>query len=310
MKTSNRNSYLDLIFESRNKEYGAYHLRRQSTLLLGLSFLLSITLILGGVVLAGRMVRPDQDETSGGTIRMQHPRVVGYSQLSAPPPIETTPLSGEVLPPSQRVKPAQLATKKFLPPVVRPDEEVGQEEIIPTQGELKKVNPGKKTIEGDSLGALDLVDYDEAVIELDIDIELNPLEKEALPPSTTPTSKPKQKEVPKEPPSELQEQKVYTFAEIPAQFPGGEQAMFQFIADHLVYPEIARENNIQGTLLLQMTIEADGSISDIKILRDIGGDCGAAAVRMVKLMPKWKPAIQHNITVRFSIVLPIKFELN
>lgn len=311
MKTSTHKSYLDLIYESRNKEYGAYQARSRSSFFLGISFLLSLVLIFGGFILTRKIVRSDSADSSGTTLKVQHRKVVGYSQLSAPPPIETTPTPDLPVGKKRVVKPTQLATRKFLPPVVRRDEEILRGESIPTQAELKKVNPGKQTVAGDSLGAVDLTAYDEAIIELDVDIAVNPLVEKAIvgspPPEPAP---PPPKKEPEPRTKEPEADKVYTVVEVPAQFPGGEPAMFQFIAENLRYPEMARENNIQGIIVLQMTVETDGSISNIEILRDIGGGCAEEAVRMVKLMPKWEPAVQQQIQVRFNVILPIKFQLN
>ena len=72
---------------------------------------------------------------------------------------------------------------------------------------------------------------------------------------------------------------------------------------------MARENSIEGTLVLQLIIESDGSISDIQVLRGIGGGCEEEAIRMVKQMPKWEPAVQNGRNVRVSVVLPIRFKL-
>lgn len=313
MNSSQQTPYLDLIFESRNKAYGAYQLKRRHAGFLALAFLLSAGLIVGAFVFFGRISTSGTSEPSGETIRIQHRKVVGYSQLSAPPPIETMPIPEESPREPMAAELSQIATRKFLPPVVKPDLEIDREEALPTQKELKKVNPGQKTVAGDSIGTTKAVAYDEALIELDVDITVNPLEREAAP-APPPPPPPAKREAPPAPPPAVKEpepeaNKIYTFVEEPAQFPGGEPAMFRFIADHLVYPEIARENNIQGIILLQMTIETDGSISDIRIVRDIGGGCGEEAVRMVRSMPRWEPARQHTIHVRSSVVLPIKFEL-
>ncbi len=90
-------------------------------------------------------------------------------------------------------------------------------------------------------------------------------------------------------------------------FPGGEEALYDFINKNLQYPEAAREANITGTVVVSFVIEKDGTISKVRIIRDLGYGCGEEAVRVVKMMPKWNPGKQGGIIVRSEFVLPVKF---
>lgn len=94
--------------------------------------------------------------------------------------------------------------------------------------------------------------------------------------------------------------------EMPA-FPDGEYT--SFVANNIVYPVMARESNIQGTVYVTFVVEADGSITDVKIIRGIGGGCDEEAIRVVKMMPKWIPGKQSGKNVRVQFNLPIKFTL-
>jgi protein TonB len=102
---------------------------------------------------------------------------------------------------------------------------------------------------------------------------------------------------------------VFVVVEEQAEFPGGLDSMYAYIVKNLKYPEAAKEKGIEGRVFVQFVIEKDGSISNVKILRGIGGGCEEAAVEMIKNMPKWKPGKQRGKPVRFQFVLPIKFEL-
>jgi protein TonB len=102
---------------------------------------------------------------------------------------------------------------------------------------------------------------------------------------------------------------VFVVVEEQAEFPGGLDSMYTYIVKNLKYPELAKEKGIEGRVFVNFIIEKDGSISNVKILRGIGGGCEEAAVEMVKNMPKWKPGKQRGKPVRFQFVLPIKFEL-
>jgi len=103
---------------------------------------------------------------------------------------------------------------------------------------------------------------------------------------------------------------VFMFVEKPPQFPGGEKARFQFISDNIKYPQIAREKGIQGTVYISFIIEPDGTITNIKVRKGIGGGCDEECVRIVKMMPPWEPGTQRGKPVRVSFNMPIKFTLD
>lgn len=102
---------------------------------------------------------------------------------------------------------------------------------------------------------------------------------------------------------------IQPFAEVDPEFPGGLEALYKFITDNLNYPQLALENAIQGKVYVTFVVETDGSVSNVRILRDIGGGCGLEAKRVVKMMPKWKPGKQGGKVVRTQYNLPINFVL-
>jgi protein TonB len=302
--TKNKESYLDLVFESKNKEYGAYLLRTKNSTYTAIGFLVSCLLIVGAFSLHWLFNKQEAQSIQPGTIKMQHKKVIGYSQLNAPPPIEVSPPPEAAPPKTQIVKPRTIASRKFLPPTVKPDEEVADAEAIPTQEELKVVNPGKKTVEGDTLSAVTPNQYEETIIEIDID-STNPIKREEAEEVIPPPVEQK----PPPPPPEPEKKEFFQIVEIPPEYPGGQKALFQFLADHLEYPDVARENNIQGTVVVSFIVEADGSITDIKILRGLGGGCNDEAMRVIGLMPKWNPGIQSGRKVRVNLALAVHFQL-
>lgn len=93
-------------------------------------------------------------------------------------------------------------------------------------------------------------------------------------------------------------------------FPGGEQKMMEFLSANIKYPAEALKNKISGKVYLQVVVEKDGSLSNIKVIRDIGGGCGEEALRVVQMMPKWNPGEQGGrpVTVRFT--MPVQFRLD
>lgn len=102
---------------------------------------------------------------------------------------------------------------------------------------------------------------------------------------------------------------IFIVTEECAMFPGGMDSLDKFIANNLVYPTEAKEKGIQGKVYVTFLVEKDGSLCDIKVLRDIGYGCGEAAVDLVKKMPKWTPACLQNYIVRQQFNLPITFSL-
>ncbi len=103
---------------------------------------------------------------------------------------------------------------------------------------------------------------------------------------------------------------VFVVVETMPEFPGGTQAMFRFISDNLKYPVIAQENGIQGRVICEFVINKDGSIADLKVVRSAGdSSLDKEAIRLVKLMPKWKPGKQRDKVVRVKYAVPINFKL-
>ncbi|MBR6227207.1 MAG: TonB family protein [Bacteroidales bacterium] len=103
---------------------------------------------------------------------------------------------------------------------------------------------------------------------------------------------------------------VYQIAEEMPEFPGGVEALMDFVGKNVKYPEEAKEKEISGRVFVSFVIEKDGSVSNVKVLRGIGGGCDEEAVRVIKGMPKWKPGIQKGKPVRVSYMMPINFKLD
>ncbi len=102
---------------------------------------------------------------------------------------------------------------------------------------------------------------------------------------------------------------VYQIVEEMPQFPGGENALMEYVSKNVVYPEEAKEKEIQGRVFISFVVEKDGSIGEVKVLRGIGGGCDEESVRVISDMPKWKPGKQKGEAVRVSYQIPIMFKL-
>ena len=105
------------------------------------------------------------------------------------------------------------------------------------------------------------------------------------------------------------EQEIFKIVEEMPSFPGGEQKLMEFVGKNIKYPQIARETGIQGRVFVNFVVEPDGSVSNVSVLRGIGGGCDEEAMRVVKSMPKWKPGKQRGKAVRVQYMLPVNFRL-
>jgi protein TonB len=266
MSSNEKNDINELIFEGRNKEYGAYILRKIynkylsiSTSSASLFFILVISLPL---IIA--FFTPKEEAVK------KKIKVIDYTQLSEPPSIDK-----KAPPPNVEAPPPLKSTMKFLPPVVKPDDQVVEEEL-PTQDELKMVDPGTKTLEGDPSG----IDYSL--------IEVNEPTEEVV---------------------EEEKPEIFTFVEEMPSFPGGDQALLKFFSDNIVYPEIAKRAGVEGRVFLTFVVGKDGGISDVQVAKGIGAGCEEEAIRVLKTMPRWNPGKQNGNPVHVRISLPIVFKL-
>ncbi|MBP7496945.1 MAG: TonB family protein [Bacteroidales bacterium] len=94
------------------------------------------------------------------------------------------------------------------------------------------------------------------------------------------------------------------------QYPGGTEEMIKFIKNNLHYPEAAIKQKIEGKVYVKFVVDVTGELKDIKVKKGIGGGCDEEAVRVIKIMPKWKPGKQFGKIVAVNLVLPISFNLN
>ena len=104
--------------------------------------------------------------------------------------------------------------------------------------------------------------------------------------------------------------RIFDVVEENAQFPGGDEACMKWLQEHIKYPQICIEQNVQGRVQVGFVVNRDGSIVDVKILRSPDPNLSKEAERVVKMMPKWKPARQGNKTVRSRFNLPVNFRLS
>jgi protein TonB len=103
---------------------------------------------------------------------------------------------------------------------------------------------------------------------------------------------------------------IFTVVEQNPEFEGGYAAMVNFIKANMKYPLAARRMGIEGTVHVSLLVNKQGEIDEVKVLRGIHPDCDKEAVRVVQLMPHWKPGKQNGRPVHVRFVLPLKFRMN
>jgi Ca-activated chloride channel family protein len=103
------------------------------------------------------------------------------------------------------------------------------------------------------------------------------------------------------------EAEVFAIVESMPEFPGGEQALLQYLKSNLKYPAEAINNNISGKVIVQFTVNTDGSLSDIKVIRSLGFGCDEEVIRLIEAMPSWMPGKQRGKAVKTTMILPVNF---
>jgi len=262
-------SWLREVFRYRNQEYGAYRLRQQYSRNMMWGGLLSISLF--GLLCGGSLLTKvlHENTSSDDTIS------VIIRPIDPPPQEELVTPPPPVVPP-----PPARPTIVFLTPKVVAEDEP-EDALPPTQEDLKDKNPGTVTTEGDP-GGLDYIPEETSI--------------ETLPPPIA------LEEEPKEPKAN----KPFVFVE---QMPAFRGNLSEFLAKELRYPEIAKENGVKGTVVIQFVVSEKGEITNPFILKDIGGGCGEEALRVVRSMPPWLAGAQRGVPVKVQMNLPIRFVL-
>jgi periplasmic protein TonB len=261
---------LDIIFSNRNKAYGAYQLRRDYPGYVGRA------LIIGLLLICFFYAVPALLGFVNDALEKNKPVEV-VAEMGPPPDIDPNTPPPPPPPPVETPPPPTRTTQRFVPPVVKKDAEVEKEPEMKAIEEIKE-----------DVGKDDKKGTDDAPPA----IEDNPTDKVV-----------EAKEEPKV------DNSVYEFVEKNPSFPGGEAELLSYLAGNIKYPQFAQESGIKGRVYVQFVVEKDGSVSDVKCVRDIGGGCGKEAERVVRSMPKWSPGEQNGRPVRVKYTLPVLFQL-
>ena len=267
------NGWVDLVFEGKNHSYGAYQLRKET----GKRNLMAILVMFAiGVAIAAFVAIKGVVENA----MKQDVAIEADVELAKLAEKKEAKVEKKEEPKIEKVEVEKVKSSvKFVPPVIKKDDEVKPEEELKSQEELNKTNT--------AIGAFDVKGNDEAAGEV-----LKAKEVIAQP----------------EPPKE-EETKVFDVVEQMPSFPGGPSALMQYLSSNIKYPVVAEENGVQGRVVCTFVVERDGSITDVRVIRSVDPSLDKEAVRVVKSMPKWIPGKQNGSAVRVKYTVPVTFRL-
>ncbi|GAB2558348.1 energy transducer TonB [Spirosoma aerophilum] len=263
-------TYDDIIFQSRNRAYGAFDLRQRYRPTLGRALGLGVGLFLGTLAAPTLYARFWPHETVNTNQSMKE---VTLTKLAEPP------VEKPIVIPPEKTAPA-VNTVRNLPLVVMPEDEVVEETLPPTTDQLQDATSGPQTAEG--TGDVDVI---------------------AAPEASAPTIA--EKAVEAEPKTEA----PFLAVEQQPEYPGGMEALRNFLGKNLNYPRQAASAGVAGRVYVSFVVNTDGSLTDLQVVKGIGFGCDEEAVRVMRKMPNWRPGKQAGRAVRVKYNLPISFTL-
>lgn len=266
------NEWVELVFEGKNKDYGAYKLRKSTGVRNVKAMIIVFVTIVIILVAAWAKIAIENAMPKKVAIETD----IELSQLAQKKEAKVErkePIKIEV---EQKVVEKVKSSVKFTAPEIKKDEEVNPEDELKTQDELAQNTA--------AIGAFDVQGNDEA-------------EGEVL----------KAKEVIAQEAEEAE--KVFDVVEQMPTFPGGNEALFAFLSKNIRYPAVAEENGVQGRVIVTFVVERDGSITDVKVIKSVDPSLDKEAMRLVKSMPNWIPGKQNGQAVRVKFTLPVTFQL-
>lgn len=271
--------WCDLVFEGKNKEYGAYTLRRGSYSRHNKAFWITLVLVaiagvLGYLGVSGVFTPAETDILSEQDQQLQ-----AFAKQAEKKPEEEKKEKVEVEQPKELPKEV-LTTMKVTQLNIVKDNEVKKEDEIKSMDEQKQSK--------EAFGAADVKGNS------DNRVTATEVKKEDL--GIQEVKKPEKEE-------------VFKAVEQMPQFPGGDAELMKWLSKNIQYPAIAQENNVQGRVIVQFVVTKTGSIGEVKIVKSVDRDLDNEAKRLVKKLPKFIPGKMNGQPVNVWYTLPVNFKL-
>ena len=269
------NDWVDLVFDGKNQAYGAYRLRKGT----GKRNIIAIVsvIILAVAAFSAMAIKKIVDEQAA---KVAATEVNELSALNQPKKKAEVKQQKVQIKEPEKVVERVKSSVKFTAPVIKKDNEVKPEDEIKTQDQLMET----KT----AIGTFDVKGNDDANGEV---------------------LKAKEVITQPEPPKHVEENKVFDVVEQMPSFPGGPQALLQYLNSNVKYPVVAQENGVQGRVVISFVVEKDGSVTDVQVAKSVDPSRDKEAQRVVKSMPHWIPGKQNGSAVRVKYVVPVSFKL-
>jgi protein TonB len=263
---------LDIIFEGRNKDYGAYDLRKSynKRLITSLLTVAAICLLLFLGYLVSSLLEKNAEKNAVVVQDVQLEEIKQEEKKEEPPPP----------PPPKPPEPPKVEMAKFTPPKIVKDEEVKEDEKPPEVEKLEETKIGTMNQEGqkdEGIVAPPVEDAGKGVVE-----------------------------APKKDDEDWD--KTFTKVEIESEYPGGAAAWQRYLNRNLRYPQEAIDNEVQGAVVVQFIVDKEGNVSDVEAISG-PQELRAEAVRVIKKSGKWTPAVQNGRQVKSYKKQPIVFRL-
>ena len=272
--------WCDLVFEGKNKDFGAYVIRTESTERHNKAVLWTLigAIIFGLITFA--YVKTNQYLEERRLADMVEQKVV--PAVFDPEDEEPVPEKEILEPEKPEVIEDVLSSVRVTELQIVEDDQVRPEDEILSQDEKEATNKVFSQTNVDN-GQDDRMNFQTAVNEVIV-------------------------EKPVETPKEVK-QEIFTAVEQMPQFPGGDAALMKYLSSHINYPPMAAENNVQGKVILQFVVGTDGRVGEVKIARSVDKDLDKEAMRVVKSLPKFIPGRQNGQAVPVWYTLPVSFKL-
>jgi len=268
----------DIVFEGKNKEYGAYKLRetspaRHTKAVASVLIAVAIILVLLILSISGVFAKPEDDQVAVSTVQ----EMTTFEEIEEE--IEEEEVFEIPQEPEEIIAPEEVANQQQVTDLLIVEDEKIEED--------KQVKDQDKVLENEA-----------AVGSMDVTEGTNDLNKVMI-----------KEEVIEQPKVEEEQPMNIAMVEQKPQFPGGEGEMYKWLSSNIVYPPAAAEEGVSGRVVVEFVVGKDGSITNVRIVRPRHPALDKEALRVVKAMPKWIPGRNNGQPVKVTYTLPVTFKL-
>ena len=267
----------DLIFEGKNKDFGAYKMRQASDGRHNKAFIIVVIALVVISAIIFSVVKVQEEIAKRELMAQAQQAEMAQMDMDEPEEIEEVEEIEIEIPetPPEEI----LNQQKMTEIAIVPDDQVSEEDQVKSQTELEQNTA--------IAGALDFDDGTD---------DISKITEQKV-------------EIIQEKPKEEKKEQVFRHVEQMPEFPGGEAALMKYINDNIRYPVMAIENGVQGRVTVQFVVTKDGSVGNVTVVRGVDRNLDEEAIRVCKTLPKFIPGKQNGQPVNVWFTLPVTFRL-